>query len=193
VVHAEPRPQPDGSVVPAERAIREFDHGRRDKGHLFVTFRPSTREASPQPHPGRSAANRADFLEKVESWLPSEASTVHAIIDDLSAHRTTDVLPFSLAHPRWGFVCQPKYTAYPDSIEPRWKTLSSPASKGRRFATREAVRRAVEEATAYWNGRRHPFVRGRRRRRRAACRMNHLAIVDCGSFRFRRRFGSCNR
>ena len=39
--------------------------------------------------------------ERVEAWLPPDAAPVYAILDNLSAHRATDVLLFSLAHPRW--------------------------------------------------------------------------------------------
>jgi hypothetical protein len=49
-------------------------------------------------------------------------------------------------------------------IEPWWKTLRSLALKGRRFQTWKEVEEAVEEATAYWNAHKHPFVWGRRRR-----------------------------
>ncbi len=45
--------------------------------------------------------------------------------------------------------------------------LRSLALKGRRFETWDEVGRAVEAATAYWNAHRHPFVWGRRKRRRA--------------------------
>jgi hypothetical protein len=79
---------------------------------------------------------------------------------------TTDVLLFSLAHPRWEFVFQPVYAAYLNLIEPWWKVLRSLALKGRRFETWEAVCQAVREATTYWNAHRHPFVWGRRRRHR---------------------------
>ena len=105
-----------------------------------------------------------DFLEKVESWVPVEAERVYAILDNLNVHRATDVLLFSLAHPRWEFVFQPKYAAYLNLIEPWWKTLRSLALKGRRFESWEKVCQAIREATAYWNAHRHPFVWGRRRR-----------------------------
>jgi hypothetical protein len=35
------------------------------------------------------------------------------------------VLLFSLLHPRWEFVFQPKYAAYLNLIEPWWKVLRS--------------------------------------------------------------------
>lgn len=78
-----------------------------------------------------------------------------------------DVLLFSLAHPRWHFLFQPKYAAYLNLIEPWWKILRSLALKGRRFESWEEIVAAVEAATAYWNAHRHPFVWGRRRRHKA--------------------------
>jgi len=56
----------------------------------------------------------------------------------------------------------------PNLIEPWWKILRSLALNGRRFEAREDVCQAVASATAYRNAHRHPFVRGRARRRRAA-------------------------
>ena len=91
---------------------------------------------------------------------------MYAILDNLPTHRTSDVLLFSLGHPRWEFVFQPKYAAYLNLIEPWWKVLKSLALKGRRFRTWDEVREAVAAATGYWNGHRHPFVWGPRRRHR---------------------------
>ena len=112
----------------------------------------------------RSAVNFADFLVQTDAWLPVEEGRVYAILDNLSAHRATDVLLFALHHERWEFVFQPKYAAYLNLIGPRWKILRSLALKGRRFETWEEVEEAIREATEYWNGHRHPFVWGRRRR-----------------------------
>ena len=159
----DPTPKADR---PAGRARQAADYGRRGKGYVFGAFRPATGEALTHPYPGRTTANWIDFLERVEDWVPAEIVTVYAVLDNLPAHRATDVLLFSLAHPRWEVVFQPKYAAYLNLIEPWWKVLKSLALKGRRFTTWEEVVRAVEEATGYWNGHRHPFVWGRRRRHR---------------------------
>jgi hypothetical protein len=61
------------------------------------------------------------------------------------------LLQFNLAHTRWEIVFQPTYAAYLSLIESWWKTPRSPALKGRRFESWEAVCRAVEAATAYSN------------------------------------------
>jgi len=151
---------------PAGRAKQAADYGRRGKGYVFGAFRPATGEAFTHPYPGRTTANWVNFLERVEGWVPAGIGRVYAVLDNLPAHRATDVLLFSLAHPRWEFVFQPKYAAYLNLIEPWWKALRSLALKGRRFESWEDICRAVERATAYWNAHRHPFVWGRRRRHR---------------------------
>ena len=178
LVHPRPEPQavasespPDADAAPepgapaggrgAERAKQEIDYGRRGKGYIFGAFRPATGEALTHPYPSRSAANWADFLGRVEAWIPAEVERVYAIVDNLNAHRAVDVLLFALALARWEFVFQPVYAAYLNLIEPWWKVLKSLALKGRRFETWEEVCRAVEEATGYWKVHRHPFVRGR--------------------------------
>jgi transposase len=152
--------------TPAARARQEIDYGRRGKGYIFGAFRPATGEAFTQPYAGRTIVNWVEFLERVDTWVPQEAETVYAILDNLNVHRATDVLLFSLAHPRWEFVFQPTYAAYLNLIEPWWKVLRSLALKGRRFETWDQVCQAIAAATAYWNAHRHPFVWGRRRRHR---------------------------
>ncbi len=154
------------AAEPGARATQEIDYGRRGKGYIFGAFRPATGEALTAPSPGRTTANWVDFLGRVEAWVPAAVERIYAIQDNLSAHRATDVLLFSLAHPRWEFVFQPKYAAYLNLIEPWWKVLRSLALRGRRFETWEQVCQAVHEATTYWNAHRHPFIWGRRRRHR---------------------------
>ena len=151
---------------PAERATQEVDYGRRGNGYIFGAFRPHTGEAFTRPYPSRSTANWVDFLDHVDAWVPADAAQIYGIVDNLAAHRATDVLLFMLAHPRWEFVFQPTKAAYLNLIEPWWKILRSLALKGRRFESWEEVCQAVDAATAYWNKHRHPFKWGERRRHR---------------------------
>jgi len=155
--------RPDGQN-PAERARQEIDYGRRGKGYVFGAFRPATGDALTEGYDRRTTANFVDFLERVEQWVPAEIAGLYVILDNLQAHRATDVLLFSLGHPRWEFVFQPKYAAYLNLIEPWWKALRSLALKGRRFETWQEVEQATAEATDYWNQHKHPFHWGHRRR-----------------------------
>jgi transposase len=171
------RPDPTGER--RVRALQEIDYGRRGKGYVFGAFRPATGEVFTAPYPGRTIANWVDFLEEVDGWLAAEVPRVYAVLDNLSTHRAQDVLLWALVHPRWEFVFQPTYAAYLNLIEPWWKVLRSLALKGRRFETWDEVCAAVAAATQYWNAHRHPFVWGRRKRRRAARRsgLAHLPLA----------------
>jgi DDE superfamily endonuclease len=156
------RPQP----APAGRARQEIDYGRRGQGYVFGAFCPATGAALTRPYPGRGTTHWVAFLEAVEGWVPAEVERVYATADDLSSHRATDVLLFTLAHPRREMVFQPKYAAYLDLIEPWWKVLRALALAGRRFETWDEVAQAIAQATEYWNAHRHPSLWGRRRRHR---------------------------
>jgi transposase len=158
---------PRAPARPAGRAVQERDSGRRGKGSIFGAFTPADGEALTAPSAGRTTAHYGDFLERVEAWIPPAMERVYAIMDNLSAHRATDVLLFALAPPRWEFVFQPKYAPSLNLIEPWWTVLRSLALKGRRFETWAEVWHAVQEATTYWNAHRHPFIWGRRRRHQA--------------------------
>jgi transposase len=150
------------------RARQEIDYGRRGKGYVFGAFRPVSGEVLTDTYTRRTTLNWVDFLTQVDAWIPVAVERVYAILDNLSTHRATDVLLFSLTHPRWEFVFQPKYAAYLNLIEPWWKVLRSLALKGQRFETWEQVVVAIQKATAYWNAHRHPFVWGKRRRHRSS-------------------------
>jgi len=160
------RPDPSGDR--RTRAPLEIDYGRRGKGYVFGAFRPATGEALTVPYAGRTIASWVDFLDRVDGWVAPEAERVYAVLDNLSTHRATDVLLWALAHLRWEFVFQPTYAAYLNLIEPWWKVLRSLALKGRRFETWLQIETAIADATAYWNAHRHPFVWGRRARRRTS-------------------------
>lgn len=150
------------------RARQEIDYGRAGSGYIFGAFQPATGGAFTAPYAGRTIANWCAFLDQVDGWVAPAAERVYAILDNLSTHKAVDVLLWALVHPRWEFVFQPTYAAYLNLIEPWWKVVRSLALKGRRFETWAAVATAIEDATAYWNAHRHPFVWGKRKRRHAA-------------------------
>jgi transposase len=154
----------DMRARPAQRATQEIDYGRRGKGYVFGAFQPASGAAFTWTATRRTTANVVAFLEQLETWIDASVRRVYVVLDNLSAHRATDVLFFALAHPRWEFVFQPKYAAYLNLIEPWWKILRSLALKGKRFETWDQICAAVAAATTYWNAHRHPFVWGRRRR-----------------------------
>ncbi len=158
----------EGGLAGRAKWELRLDRDRKFGGYVFGAFIPATGEALTATYTSRSIATFVDFLEKVEQWVPRSIDRIYAILDNLRAHRAYDVLLFSLAHPRWEFVFQPKYAAYLNLIEPWWKMLKSLALKGRFFETWQQVEEAIAKALDYWNAHRHPYGWGRRRRHRPA-------------------------
>lgn len=154
----------------ADRSKQEREHGRDRNlgGYVFGAFQPATSEALTTTYACRSIVTFLDFLEKVEAWVPDSVEKIYAILHNLRAHKAYDVLLFSLAHPRWEFVFQPKYAAYLNLIEPWWKTLRSLALAGRRFEFWDEVETAIKRAVEYWNAHRHPYLWGWCSRHRTA-------------------------
>ncbi len=160
------------------RARQEIDYGLRGSGYVFGAFKPHDGEVFTRSYKERSTANMVDFLHEVDRWLresfgtsfrdreEKEEKRVFAILDNLAAHRSADMMLFSSTHPHWHFIFQPTYAAYLNLIEPWWKVLRSLALKGKRFETWADVVAAIHAASSYWNAHRHPFFWGRRRRHR---------------------------
>jgi transposase len=170
---------PGARVIPVEpgcgcrRAKQEIDYGLRGSGYVFGAFKPYDGEVFTRAYKERSTANMVDFLHEVDGWLKErfgESFTtekrVFAILDNLAAHRSADMMLFSSTHPHWHFIFQPTYAAYLNLIEPWWKVLRSLALKGKRFETWQDVVGAISAGSSYWNAHRHPFFWGHRRRHR---------------------------
>lgn len=133
-------------------------------GHIFGAFKPHTGEALTRPYDSRGNVEFVHFLEQVDAWLPPDATQVIVVLDNLNIHRSKEVLLFLVGHPRWEFAFIPSGAAYLNLIEPWWKTLRSIALNGQRFDTWEEVKQAIQQATEYWNQRRHPYKWGERKR-----------------------------
>ena len=155
---------PSTPTQPVKRVIQALDDGRHGTGYRFGIFKPTAGEALTAPWASCTTAHAVDVLARVEAWSPPAGERVYVILDQLSAHRATDVLLVSPAPPRWKFSFQPKSAPYLNRIAPWWKVWRSRALKGRRFETWVDVCQAVQEATAYRNAQQYPCMWGRRRR-----------------------------
>lgn len=138
-----------------QRPLVEADYGRRGKVWTFGAFAPHSGQALTWCAAGRTSANFVSFLSQiVTTW--SQGNLV-LILDNLSIHKTLDVLLWALAHPRVRFLFQPTYAPWLNLIEPWWKTLRSLALKGRCFLGVDQIIDAIQVATDYWNMQPHPY------------------------------------
>jgi hypothetical protein len=140
----------------SHRPKSQADYGRRGNTWVFGAFEPRTGRALTQCADRRDSANFIALLDAVQHQWPEGKLVL--ILDNLSTHKTLDVLLWALTHPRVHFLFQPTYAPWLNLIEPWWKTLRTLALKGRCFADSLAVHAAILAATAYWNDHAHPFT-----------------------------------
>jgi transposase len=139
----------------AKRPTVGADYGRRGKVWTFGAFEPRTGRALTRCADGRTSAHFIALLDQVvQTWT----GNIVLILDNLSTHKTLDVLLWALAHPHVRFLFQPTYAPWLNLIEPWWKTLASLALKGRCFHAADEITDAILRATDYWNRRCHPFT-----------------------------------
>ena len=138
------------------RPPSEADYGRRGKVWVFGALEPATGEAMTYSYGARHSNSWLDFLDRVKQHWPDEP--LFLIQDNLSTHRTPDVLLWSSRFPEVQVVSLPTYAPYLNPIEPWWKILASLALKGRRFDCADEIVQAVQDATACWKRVHHPFV-----------------------------------
>jgi hypothetical protein len=104
------------------------------------------RQVKPSPIPIPHGAVRLGSisLDQVETWIPRTTKRMYAVMDNLNSHRTTDVLLFLPAHPRWEMVFPPKYAAYLILIEPCGRSCArSPKPVGATRPGRRSPRRST--------------------------------------------------
>lgn len=130
------------------------DYGRRAKVWTFGALEPATGLTLTHCAGSRNSHSFVDCLNRVTEFWPDDDLVV--ILDNLSIHRTLNVLLWVLVHERVRFLFLPSYAPWLNLIEPWWKTLRSLALTGRRFETADEIHSAITIATDYWNASCHP-------------------------------------
>ncbi len=133
---------------PAGRAKVALDYTHRPKGgFVFGALEPASGAVFTEMVPRRIGGHYTEFLGKVEQWVPPEVKHIYAIIDNLYMHSSYDVLLFSLAHPRWEFVFQPKYARLPTIPASQGTGPDSPS--GDHLGVSQPHRALVEDVTLF--------------------------------------------
>ena len=139
-----------------QRATFEPDYGRRGKLWVHGAFEPASGQAELVFSGRRDSASHLQLLEQIVTQFPAERWLI--IEDNLSIHTSRQVQMGLLAWPELQVQFIPKYACWLNLIEPWWKQLRSLALKGRRFETLEELTTSLQEALAYWNDHKRPYI-----------------------------------
>jgi transposase len=139
-----------------QRPRVKANYGKRGSLWVFGALEPATGEVMTLIRERRCGSDFLAFLEAVVEHWPHEDLIV--ILDNLNVHKMLDVQLWAVVHERVRFLFQPAYAPWLNLIEPWWKTLRLLALKGRSFSSVDEMVTALQQATAYWNNHRHPYV-----------------------------------
>ena len=138
------------------RATFEPDYGRRGKLWTHGALEPASGQATILMSPGRDSTSHIQLLEKIFIEFPADRWLI--IEDNLGIHVSRQVKLALTAWPEVQILFIPQYACWLNLIEPWWKQLRSLALKGRRFETLDELTEALNQALAYWNAPRHPYL-----------------------------------
>ena len=162
------RADPGGARRP--RATQEIDYGRRGQGYVFGAFVPATGAGADRAlSAGAPPPTWVDFLEQVEAWLDPAV--------DARLRRPGQPLgPPGPGRAALGAGPSALGVRLPTDLrrlsQPDRAVVEDPALLGAEGPPLRHLGRGLpgggRRPRAYWNAHRHPFVWGRRKRRRPA-------------------------
>jgi transposase len=110
-------------AAPGRAERREFEYKRHGTVALLAALLVHTGEIKGSVYERGTRVEFLDFLERLEAEIPSDQQ-VHAILDNLQVHKTSEVCAWLEAHPRWHFHFTPTHASWLNQIELFFSILS---------------------------------------------------------------------
>ncbi len=155
-IQALDRLQPNLPLKPHLLEGRTFEYQRHGITNLFAAFNTKTGEVTGQLKPTRNQYDFIGFLE-ILSKRYGNRKEIHAVIDNLSTHKTEQVRKWLQGHPNWKFHFTPTYSSWLNQIEIWFSILSRQCIRRGVF---HSVKHLISEIRSYidkYNKEARPF------------------------------------
>lgn len=103
-------------MEPGKPARREFEYKRHGVQALLAALLVHTGEVIGAVYDRNTRVEFLEFLERLEAEIPA-GKEVHAILDNLQVHKTSEVKQWLEEHPRWTFHFTPTHASWLNQIE----------------------------------------------------------------------------
>ena len=130
--------------MPERQTHNYIRHGTLD---LFAALNVATGEVIARTKKQHRAKDFVDFLREIDRSV-EEGLDVHVILDNLSAHKATEVQRWLARHPRFHMHFTPTYSAWLNLVERFFGLLTEHALKRGSHASVPILRAAIYE---YWS------------------------------------------
>jgi transposase len=154
-IQALDRTAPMLPMKPGQVERHTHDYKRNGTTSLFAALEVATGKVTTQARARHTAADFLAFLRQVERAYPDGDLAV--VLDNVSSHKTPDVLKWLQANPRVSFHFTPTSASWMNQIETWFGILSRQAIRRGSFRSVKELIERISTFTAQWNEGSTPF------------------------------------
>jgi transposase len=155
-IQALDRTQPMLPLRPGLPARRTHDYKRNGTVNLFAALEVATGQITEQTRDRHTGEDFLAFLRLLRRSYPQ--GDVHVILDNVSTHKTPEVMRWLGRNKRFTFHFTPTSASWLNQVETWFSILSRQAIRRGSFESTRALVAAIERFTREWNARATPFT-----------------------------------
>ena len=153
-----PRRHPTKPARPGnEPNLLEHEYGRAGALQLFAAFDTRSGVVYGQCHDRKRQVEFIALLEQLEREIPATIRTIHIVCDNLSVHWGKKVQAWLQTHGCFQFHFTPVHCSWMNQVEQWFSILQRKRFRMADFASKDDLRRKLEQFIAEWNQHAHPF------------------------------------
>ncbi len=155
-IQALDRTQPMLPMRPGQVERHTHDYKRHGTTCLFAALEVGTGRVTSDTRDRHTGADFLAFLKRVARAYPEQE--LHIVLDNVSTHKTPEVLAWLGKHPRITFHFTPTSASWMNQVETWFGILTSQAIRRGSFGSVKELIAMIEAFTRSWNAGASPFV-----------------------------------
>jgi len=135
----------------------EHEYQRKGALQLFAAFNTRNGKVFGRSYDRKRQKEFIAFLESLDADIPRSITTIHVVVDNISTHRGKQVRAWLKVHPRFRFHFLPVHSSWLNQVEQWFSILQRKRLRIADFASKDDLRRKLDQFIAQWNQHAHPF------------------------------------
>jgi transposase len=135
----------------------EHEYQRKGAVQLFAAFDTRTGKVYGQCYDRKRQKEFIAFLEYLDREIPAAIRLIHLVLDNVSTHHGKQVRAWLKDHLRFQLHFTPVHCSWMNQVEQWFGILQRKRFRIADFASKDDLRRKVEQFIQEWNQRAHPF------------------------------------
>lgn len=156
-IQPRPRLAPTLPANVAKPTRVEHEYKRVGALNLLAAFNTRTGTVIGRCYDRKRQVEFIDFLEVLDREVPASVRTIHVVLDNVRVHKGKQVQAWLAVHPRFVFHFTPVHCSWMNQVEQWFSILQRKRLRLADFASKDALRDAIERFIAQSNEHAHPF------------------------------------